>query len=205
MRANRMKWDHFGWTSDSEGITVNGVKGRQIPYREIKSIFYDSSKIKFVTREGEEIILKNSLGLDIEPLYKAIKQYNLEYVDLDEADVNDELFTIDEVNIMAEATKEYVYDLVSAPVKERYGDEYDIELELDEAENYMVLCFCLTKAGEKVQFYESFDDLTIAFLVKWESSLGYGKYGVAVEVTDRAACDKAVQDVLDYLFEKYQG
>lgn len=196
----------MGWISDVNGITIKKfLHKKTILYRDLKSVVIDSTGIIFTTREGEKITQKSDIFDEVTALYEAIKKYNISFRNEKELDGCNETYTIDEVNEKAVIIKEYVYGLIKEPIKSKYGDKYDISLKIEEVDEYITMYFCLTKSGKPVEFFEAFDDMVIAFLVEWDTSLGYGKYGVTIEVDDEEACECAVQNTLDYLYDHYKG
>ena len=205
LRASRVKREHMGWEATSEGIKINKLFGsRELSYGDIKSIRRNDPFITFTTKDEETIKLKTGLGIEMGPLYEAIARLNISYIDENEAQDGRQLYDIDEVNSKAAEVVEYASSLINPKVKERFGEEYDVDLPLETVDNFIDMYFCLRKNGEGVQFFEGFDDMVIAYLVEWDAAYGRGRYGVTVEVDDREACAKAVQGAFDYLLEHYK-
>ena len=205
LRASRAKREHMGWEATSEGIKINKLFGsKELSYADMKSIRLNSRGYVFTTKDEEEITLKSGLGIEVGPLYEALAKYNISYIDENEAEPGRQLYDIDEVNSKAAEVKEYASSLINPKVKEKFGEEYDIDLQIEPVDNFIDMYFCLRKNGEGVQFFEAFDDMVIAFLVEWEAGCGRGKYGLTVEADDREACAKAVEGAFEYLCEHYK-
>lgn len=196
----------MAWISDVNGITIKKfLSKRTIPYGDLKSVTIDSTGIVFITREGEEITQKGGVSVEATALYEAIKKNNFSFRDEQVLKDYKTIYTLDEVDKKAVAIKDYVDGLVKEPVKTKYGDEYEISLEIEEEGEYIIMYFSLLKEGRPVEFLAPFDDMVIAFLAEWDPALGYGKYGVTVEVEDEEACKNTVQCALDYLYDAYKG
>lgn len=196
----------MAWISDVNGITIkNFLKKRTILYKDLESVFIDDTSIEFITREGEKIAQKRGIFDDFTALYEAIKKYNISFRNEKELADCIATYTIDEINEKAGVIKEYVYGLMKEPIKSKYGDEYDVSLEIEDEDEFVVMYFCLTKSGKAVEFLSPFDHMFIAFLVEWDTALGYGNYSTTHEVDDEEACKCLVQSALDYLDDYYKA
>ena len=191
--------------SDDNGITIKKLfKTQKISYGELKSILIDSRGITFSTRDGGSVMAEAGLRSDLEGMYKAIPKYNIAFRNEEETPEDGQTYTIDEIYKKVEEVKGFAYGIAAPAIRSRYGDEYDIVLNVEEIEDFVDVYFCLTKSGMPVQFFEAFDDIVIAYLVEWDAGLSCGRYGVTVEVNDKDLCRDAVMRILEYVYDNYK-
>lgn len=194
----------MGWMADSDGVTIKKLfSKRTIPYTDIKSIRKTGSNVIFTLKDGSEISLVSSI-LSEDGFYPAIKKLNIAFVDENEETSVDRTYTIEEVNEKIELLKSQVYDLLAAPIKSKYGQDHDVKIKVEDEGDYIDMYFGILKSGKPVQFFESFDDIVIAYLVRWDQESNHGLYGLTVEANCQSACVKTVQEILADLFERYK-
>ena len=194
----------MGWMADADGITIKKLfSKRTIPYTDIKSIRKTESNIIFTLKDGDEITLVSSI-LSEDNIYPAIKKLNIAFVDENEETSVDKTYTIDEVNEKIELLKSQVYDLLAAPIKSKYGLDHDVEVKVKDEGDYIDMYFTLLRNGKPVQFFEGFDDMVIAYLVRWDQDMNCGRYGLTVEAKCQSDCVKTVQEILIDLYERYK-
>lgn len=194
----------MGWMADADGVTIKKLfSKRTIPYTDIKSIRKTESNIIFTLKDGDEIALVSSI-LSEDNIYPAIKKLNIAFVDENEETSVDKTYTIEEVNEKIELLKSQVYDLLAAPIKSKYGQDHDVEVKVADEGDYIDMYFALLKDGKPVQFFEGFDDMVIAYLVRWDQEMNCGYYGLTVEANCQSDCVKTVQEILADLYERYK-
>ena len=87
---------------------------------------------------------------------------------------------------------------------EKYGEEYDAKVEISEELDFVSLVMYLTKNGQVPSGMESFDDITLAFLVEWDQVSNCGRYGVTLETEKTIRLTEAIDYSLNDLFDEYK-
>ena len=194
----------MGWMAGADGVTIKKLFSKKfIPYSDIKSIRKTGSNVIFTLKDDNEVCLVSSI-MSEDGLYPAIKKLNIAFVDENEETSVDKTYTIEEVNEKIELLKSQVYDLLAAPIKSKYGQDHDVEVKVADEGDYIDMYFALLKDGKPVQFFESFDDMVIAYLVRWDQEMNCGYYGLTVEANCQSDCVKTVQEILADLYERYK-
>lgn len=194
----------MGWMAGADGVTIKKLFSKKfIPYTDIKSIRKTESNVILTLKDDNEVCLVSSI-LSEDGFYPAIKKLNIAFVDENEETSVDRTYTIEEVNEKIELLKSQVYDLLAAPIKSKYGQDHDVKIKVEDEGDYIDMYFGILKSGKPVQFFESFDDIVIAYLVRWDQESNRGLYGLTVEANCQSACVKTVQEILADLFERYK-
>lgn len=194
----------MGWMAGADGVTIKKLFSKKfILYTDIKSIRKTESNVIFTLKDDNEVCLVSSI-MSEDGLYPAIKKLNIAFVDENEETSVDKTYTIEEVNEKIELLKSQVYDLLAAPIKSKYGHDHDVEVKVKDEGDYIDMHFALLKDGKPVQFFEGFDDMVIAYLVRWDQEMNCGHYGLTVEANCQSDCVKTVQEILADLYERYK-
>ena len=194
----------MGWMADADGITIRKLFSKKcIPYTDIDNIRKKDKDIVFTLKDDTEITLPDSF-FSGDAMYPAIKKLNIGFVNENEETSLEELYTLEEVEEKIELLSSQVYDLMSASIKMRLGPDHDVKVQVEDEGEYIDMYFTLLRNGEPVQFFESFDDMVIAYLVRWDQESNRGLYGLTVEANCQSACVKTVQEMLADLYERYK-
>lgn len=199
---------------DENGLLVKSLfKTRRIPYSELRSVVLSDS-YTFTTTSGEVLTAQKHFLTDHAVLYNAIKKYNIIFKDEEQLNENQNVYSISEVNDKIAQMQINVEEYAGNKIKDKYGEEYDVDCKLIDEGEYISMFLRLTRNGELVGMPEdinilymdiepyAFDDIVVAFLVEWD---GNGRYGVTCEVENREVCEKYLDYALNILFDSYGG
>ena len=187
---------------DNELIISHIFSKKKISYRDIKSIRVNGDYMIFTISNGEEVTEKDHFFEDKACLYAAIKRYNISYRNENELVGMEETFTRQELESMITKARDFAQKFVSQDVKLKLGDAYDIRIDISEIDEYIQMDFFLQKDGRDDPARGSFDDITLAFFVEWDTTSCCALYGVTVEMIDEDKLMEAVQYSMQYLYEE---
>jgi len=187
---------------DNELLISHLFSKKRIFYKDLKSIRITIEGIVFETCDSEIVTEQDKLLDDKEKLYEAVKQHNISFRDEVELDGMTETFTREELDPMIAKAFSYAQEFTSKDVKANLGDEYDIRIKLSEIDEYIQMDFYLQIDGKDDQTRGSFDDITLAFFVEWDTISRRALYGITEELTDESKLLDALQYSMQYLYEK---
>ena len=200
-------------------VTENGIRIKkslfssvEVPFPEIKSITIASGNSSVTTKSGKKY---TSTRVDLithrfPELYDRIVEHNIRFDNEYDVCGIGKTYTHEEVEKMIEETKVLAKKTADALISERLGKEYSTSLEVKENNEGAVLFFRLSKNGNIVPLpkdvnnglYDSepdtFDDMVLSFLCRWDPDTKSGKYGVTVEMEDASKLHDTVSDLTDY-------
>lgn len=187
---------------DNELLISHFFSKKRISYKDLKSIRITVDGIVFETRDGEKVTEKDRLLDDKANLYEAVRKHNISYRDEVELDGMSETFTREELEPMIGKARDYAQELTSQDVKAQLGDAYDIRIEVSEIDEYIQMDLYFQKDGKDDPKRGSFDDITLAFLVEWDTISRRALYGITEEMTDNSKLMEAVQYSMEYLYSE---
>ena len=187
---------------DNELLISHFFSKKTISYKDLKSIRITTEGIVFETRDGEKVTEKDRLLDDKAKLYEAIKKHNISFRDEVELEGMTETFTREDLEPMIAKARDYAYELTSQDVKAELGDAYDIRIEVSEIDEYIQLDLYLQKDGKDDPSRGSFDDITLAFFVEWDTISRRAIYGITAEMTDDVMLMDALQYSMQYLYSE---
>ena len=187
---------------DNELLISHFFSKKTISYKDLKSIRITTEGIVFETRDGEKVTEKDRLLDDKAKLYEAIKKHNISFRDEVELEGMTETFTREDLEPMIAKARDYAYELTSQDVKAELGDAYDIRIEVSEIDEYIQLDLYLQKDGKDDPSRGSFDDITLAFFVEWDTISRRAFYGITAEMTDDVMLMDALQYSMQYLYSE---
>lgn len=187
---------------DNELLISHLFSKKRIFYKDLKSIRITVEGIVFETYDGEIVTEKDRLLDDKEKLYKAVKQHNISFRDEVELDGMTETFTREELDPMIAKVCGYAQEFTSKGAKANLGDAYDIRIEVSEIDEFIQMDFYLQKDGKDDPNRGSFDDITLAFFVEWDTISRRALYGITEEMTDESKLLEALQYSMQYLYEE---
>lgn len=200
---------------DDKGIHIKKMfQSREIPYSNIRSVVLSDMKYTFTTNDGEVINSKSRFFSNDAALYDAIRKYNIYFKNEDELKGTNNLYSINEVNEKIAQTQTVTEEYAGKLICTKLGPEYGIDVRIIDEGEWINMYLRLVKNGELVMDIPaeakytsadsepySFDNYALAFIVEWD---GYGRYGVTAEVETREACEKYLEESLNYFFENYK-
>ncbi len=180
----------MGWKVDEEGVVFKKfLSGKRILFWDLANILLRYEKIVFTTRGGEIFEEKSYFYDQLSYLYEAIPKYNIGFRDEREMEDLEKTYGIVEVNEKAETLKTLVYRIMSPLIMGKYGQEYDLALDIVDNHDFITLTFGLTRNGDYLEAFRDFDDIEVAFLVEWDAGFGTGRYAFTSEAMDEAATE----------------
>ena len=199
-------------TYGKNGIRISKLfKSKEVSYSDIKSVILSGKKYTLTTRAGEIIKSKCDFLCEREPLYAAIKKYNIYFRDEDELREQEKVYSGDELNQKIARAQAVIKDIGGNLIRKEMGDEYDIDSVVKDEGAEINVYFRLLKNGklvknipEEAKFDSTdiepyaFDNFVFALLVQWD---GYGKYAV---MDDGEVYEEDLTMSLEYLFEHYK-
>ncbi len=187
---------------DNELLISHLFTKKRVFYKDLRSIRITADGIVFETCGGDKITEKDRLLDDKEKLYKAIKQHNISFRDEAELEGMTETFTREELDSMIAKTCDYAQEFTSKDVKANLGDDYDIRIKVSEIDEYIQMDFYLQIDGKDDPTRGSFDAITLAFFVEWDTISRRALYGITEELTDESKLLDALQYSMQYLYEE---
>lgn len=207
----------MGIIYDDNGINIKKLFKKQvIPYSEIKSIvIMDTENVAteyaVTKKDGEVITYKEGMFTKRDPLYRAIKKYNIYFKDEEEYKKAENLYSEEDINKMIVQVQAFVNEYSRSYIRERLGEEFDIDTVVRDEGQYISIYLRVTANGQLVivtkddspclapdEDMYAFDDIVMGYLIEWD---GCGRYGITEEMKNRVACEEYLRDTFKYVFE----
>ena len=163
---------------------------RTIPYSDIYSISVKDSITTYTTRAGEDL-WKRFFSAPPE-LYRAIMDQNIIFRNEDEFETGRPVYTRDKIDLMIEDHMSFFQEVADEAVKKEFGLDYTVSLKVVDNLSNICLSFTLYREGEVI--ISGFEGTMLAYLVEWDPTIRAGRYGVPIEMENKAACKKSLTD-----------
>ena len=192
---------------------------KEILFSDIVEITVGKNIFRLTTRAGKEIKEKIGFGkaFHLKPeLFDAIRKNNIAFRDEDALEDTTKIVSSEELEKEVEKAEAIVSPYANKLIKECLGESYSIELTTLFDDQFVSMYFSLLKDGTPVTDLSeeaayspsplvpgSFDLLTVAILCKWDATRNSGRYDLTIEMIDRAACEKYVNEAITEFLAHY--
>lgn len=187
------------------------VSEKEIKASDIDKVVVNDDGTTVYLRSGKNIVSKNGLGIMLSEAGYFVRNQ----VALEKNDTVSAKYASNQIRDMIERTKAKAYNICSKIVKEKMGEQFDINLEVLGEDYYSLLIFRLSENGRVLEshpLYEEIDELGVdfaldemdlSFLLSWDPMFQEGKYGVTQEMRNDSVLEEYLRGVtLHKLLEK---
>lgn len=184
---------------------------KEIKASDIEKVVVNDDSTTVTLRSGKNIVAKAGLNILLNDAGYFIRNQ----VSLEKNDTVSAKYDSNKVRGKIEHTKAKAQEIASRIVKEKMGENFDINLEVVGEDYYSLLIFRLSENGKVLEshpLYEQIDELGVdyaldemdlSFLLSWDAVFNEGKYGVSQEVLNDTVLEEYIRDVsLQKLLEK---
>lgn len=177
---------------------------------EINRIVVEDSATKIFMKSGKTIEVKYALN----GLFEKASWFVKNNVSYEDRTYEGRTYTAPELKKQLDRVAEKAQNIATKIVKGRLGDKYAIDASIVGEGEYSILVFRLVENGIVLTEHPTYeeigelgvdkaiDEMDLSFLVKWDSTVSEGAYGVTTEVDDEHALEEYVADMMELIFEK---
>lgn len=180
---------------------------KEVNPKEILQVQVGDTMTTVHLKSGKKLEAKYALHL----LFENVSFYEINNVSYEDQTYTGNAYTASELSKKLEQTRQKAQSEGSAIVKEKLGENYDLDVRIVGESYYSILVFRLVENGivledhpayeeiEELGVDKAIDEMDLSFLVKWDSTALSGLYGVTVEVENESSLEHYVKLCLENL------
>lgn len=176
---------------------------KEISASNVEKIVVENNTINVYLISGKCLSAKGNLSCLFDDAVFFVKN-NVTYENDESKEAS---YTASQIEEMITKTRDKAKELASKIVKEKLGEDYDMDVEIVGEAYYSIMVFRLSENGQVLYdhpFYEEIGELGVksalvemdlSYLVSWDAIASEGKYGVTEQMTDDAALEDYIRNV----------